>query len=117
MLRVRVPAARDMVELSLAAIVKAETRRLDEAGYLPPKPEGLNLDDLVVTIDPHQSLHAMPDLIQGFETIVDRLGFEVGRGRICPFRLRAPCAKNQFLPNELTPIWPELDFAVQNWRL
>lgn len=77
MLRVRVPAARDLVELSLAEMVKTTTRHLDEAGHLPPKPEGLNLDDIAVSIDPHQSLHAMPSLIQGFGAIIGGLGYEV----------------------------------------
>src|SRR5262252_3843849 len=40
LMRVRVPATRDMVELSLAEQVKAEVRLLDELGKLTPKPEG-----------------------------------------------------------------------------
>jgi hypothetical protein len=51
-MRVRVPAARDMVEVILAEQVKATTRLLDQQGKLPPKPEGLEniLDHLSVAI-------------------------------------------------------------------
>ena len=80
LMRVRVPAARDMVEAMLAEQVKATTRLLDQQGKLPPKPEGLDddiLDHLSVAIDPHMSLRAMPDLARGFGNLLDRLGFEV----------------------------------------
>ena len=42
LMRVRVPAARDMIEVTLAEQVKATTRLLDQQGKLPPKPEGLS---------------------------------------------------------------------------
>ena len=79
LMRVRVPAARDMVEVILAEQVKATTRLLDQQGKLPPKPEGLEniLDHLSAAIDPHRSLHAMPDLAKGFGIVLDHLGFEV----------------------------------------
>ncbi len=79
LMRVRVPAVRDMVEVMLAEQVKATTRFLDQKGKLPPKPEGLEdiLDHLSVAIDPHQSLRAMGDLAKGFGTVLDQLGFEV----------------------------------------
>src|SRR6266403_2310714 len=80
LMRVRVSAARDMVEVTLAEQVKATTRLLDQQGKLPPKPEGLDddiLDHLSVAIDPHMSLHAMPDLARGFGIVLDHLGFEV----------------------------------------
>jgi len=79
LMRVRVPAARDMVEVSRAEQVKATTRFLDQQGMLPPKPVGHEdiLDHLSVSIDPHQSLHAMPDLARGFDLVLDQLVFEV----------------------------------------
>ena len=66
-MRVRVPAARDMVEVMLAEQVKATARLLDQKGKLPPKPEGLEeiLDHLSVAVDPHMSLRAMGDLAYG----------------------------------------------------
>ncbi|HEV2302028.1 MAG TPA: DUF4238 domain-containing protein [Stellaceae bacterium] len=79
LMRVRVPAARDMVELSLSEQVKAEARLLDQKGMLPPKPAGYEniLDHLEVSIDPHQSLHAMPALAKGFSKVLDSLEFDV----------------------------------------
>jgi hypothetical protein len=79
LMRVRVPAARDMVEVSPAEQTKAEVRLLDRQGKLPPKPEGLEdiLDHLSVPVDPHMSLHAMADLAKGFSIILDHRGFEV----------------------------------------
>jgi hypothetical protein len=40
LMRVRVPAARDMVEVTLAEHVKATTRLLEQEGKLPPMPKG-----------------------------------------------------------------------------
>ena len=79
LMRVRVPAARDMVEISLAEHVKATARFLDQAGKLSPKPKGHEdiLDHINVSIDPHQSLHAMPALMRGFGHLLDCLEFEV----------------------------------------
>lgn len=79
LMRVRVPAARDMVEISRAEQVKATARLLDQAGKLPPKPKGHEdiLDHIGVSIDPHQSLHAMPTLIRGFGHVLDCLEFEL----------------------------------------
>jgi hypothetical protein len=79
LMRVRVPAARDMVEVMLADQAKAEVKLLDRRGKLPPKPKGHEdiLDHLSVVIDPHMSLRAMPDLAKGFGTVLDQLGFEV----------------------------------------
>jgi hypothetical protein len=79
LMRVRVPATRDMVVIWLAEQVKAEARLLDRLGKLPPKPEGREniLDHMVITIDPHQSLRAMGDLARGFGFLLDHLGFEV----------------------------------------
>jgi hypothetical protein len=116
LMRVRVPAARDMVEVTLAEEVKATTQLLDRQGKLPPKPEGLDngiLDHLSVAIDPHMSLHAMPHLARGFSIVLDHLDFEVlhnktdvslltsdnpvvcfdptvSEGRVLPYQVRPP---------------------------
>jgi hypothetical protein len=78
LMRARVPAVRDMVELSLAAGVKSTLKLLDNLGELPPKPEGLEdiLDHVVVPIDPHQSLHAIPILTSDFARAIRRLGYK-----------------------------------------
>ena len=79
LMRVRVPAARDMVEVMLAEHDKATTRLLDQQGKLPPKPLGAEdiLDHLSVAIDPHMSLRAMGQLAIGFGVVLDHVGFEV----------------------------------------
>jgi Protein of unknown function (DUF4238) len=79
LMRVRVPALRDAIEVSLAEQVKAETGLLDRLGRLPPKPPGHEdiLDHLSVSIDPHMSLHAMSHVAKGFGIVLSRLGFEV----------------------------------------
>ncbi|MPV65831.1 DUF4238 domain-containing protein [Burkholderia sp. BE17] len=75
--RVRVPAARDLVEATLAQSVKDTVRVLLANGTLPPPPPGLeNIAELVqVSIDPHQSIHAMADMLKGMSSLYDRLGF------------------------------------------
>jgi hypothetical protein len=79
LMRVRVPAARDMVEVMLAEHVKTMTRLLDQQGKLPSKPLGTEdiLEHLKVAIDPHMSLRAMGRLMIGFGIVVDHVGFEV----------------------------------------
>jgi len=79
LMRVRVPAARDMVEVMLAEEVKATTLLFDKKGKLPPKPKGLEdiLDHLSVAIDPQMSLRAMGELARGFGLVLSQLGFEV----------------------------------------
>jgi uncharacterized protein DUF4238 len=74
--RARVPATRDACEAMLAAIVKSEARLLDRAGKLPPMPQGFeHLWDLVeVSIDPHQSIHAMVDVLRGMTKVLGRIG-------------------------------------------
>jgi hypothetical protein len=68
-----------MVEILLGEQVKATARLLDQAGQLPPKPKGHEdiLEQISVSIDPHQSLHAMPALMKGFGHVLDCLEFEV----------------------------------------
>jgi hypothetical protein len=75
--RARVPASRDATERIHAEGIKAAARRLDAAGELPPKPEGLEdiLDHVEVSINPHQSIHAMVPVMQGIGQVFDRMGF------------------------------------------
>lgn len=77
--RARVPAARDACEKVLADGVKAFTRQMDAAGKLPPPPEGFEniLDQVDVAIDPHQSIHAMVNIIKGIGELLNRIGIGV----------------------------------------
>jgi hypothetical protein len=77
--RARVPAARVAAEQMLAASVMAMTRQLEADGKLPPTPKGLEnlLDEVVVSIDPHQSIHAMLDIIRAMGQVFHRVGFVV----------------------------------------
>lgn len=77
--RVRVPAARDLVEAMLAQSVKGTMQVMLANGTLPPPPAGLeNIADLVqVSIDPHQSIHAMAEMLRGIGSLYERLGFAV----------------------------------------
>ena len=77
--RVRVPAARDLAERAYAHAVMQELRALDATGQLDPKPEGFeNILDLVqVTVDPHQSIHAMAHHLPHLGPLFDSIGYEV----------------------------------------
>ncbi len=79
MMRVRVPATRDMVELSLAEQVKATARALDRAGRLAPPPKEFpNIADMLeVSIDPHRSILAMTDLAKGVGQVIDALSYQI----------------------------------------
>ena len=77
--RARVPAARDAAEQMLAASVMATARQLEAQGKLPPPPKGHEniLDNVVVSIDPHQSIHAMVQIIQAMGQVLHRVGLVV----------------------------------------
>jgi hypothetical protein len=79
LMRFRVPAARDVTELAMAATVRATMNELDRRGELPPLPPELKgiKDQISISIDPHQSLMAMTGLLSRFALIVDRLGFQI----------------------------------------
>lgn len=79
LLRVRVPASRDPVELALAQLVRQQIKRLQRTGKIPPPPPGLEtlLDNVDISIDPHQSIHAMVGLLQGFGMLMQHMGFEI----------------------------------------
>jgi hypothetical protein len=74
--RVRVPASRDAAETMYAESAMATLRRLDAAGALsakPPEYEEL-LDKVSVAVDPHQSIHAMVQMLRGAAQVLARIG-------------------------------------------
>ncbi len=75
--RARVPASRDATERIDAERMLARARRLDAAGKLPPKPKGFEdiLSRVEVSINPHQSIHAMVPVAKGIGQVFDRIGF------------------------------------------
>ena len=74
--RVRVPAARDATENVLRHSVHAALELLSAQGKLPPPPAGFEdlLSRVHVTIDPHQSIHAMVTMLRGMATLWSILG-------------------------------------------
>lgn len=77
--RARVPAMRDAIELMEAARVKSTMKVMAAAGKLPPPPEGFPdlLDHVVVSIDPHRSILAMPKLMEATGLVMHRVGIGV----------------------------------------
>jgi len=82
-LRVRGPASRDVAELALAEQVRAVGQMLERRGDLPEPPAGLEdaltFENLEISIDPHQSIHAMPHMLAGFAKVLEHLGFAIMR--------------------------------------
>ncbi|MFZ0267361.1 DUF4238 domain-containing protein [Caulobacter sp.] len=85
LMRVRGPASRDAIELTMAEQVRSLGRMLEKRGELPPKPasmeEALAFDNLQISIDPHQSLHMMPAVMVGFGKVLHVLGFSIIRNK------------------------------------
>jgi hypothetical protein len=77
--RVRVPAARDMAEAALARSVKDTTTVMLSNGSIPPPPASLSdfPNGVEVSIDPHQSIHAMAAMMQGMSALLSKLGLAV----------------------------------------
>lgn len=74
--RIRVPASRDVTEAALAETVRNTLHNLHSAGELPSLPTGLNLTELEISIDPHQSIHGMVAQLQGeVMYIMEKAGF------------------------------------------
>lgn len=74
--KVRVPASRDATEAKLAAQVHqtiADMATLGELSPIPPELVGL-LDDIVVSIDPHKSIHGMLEDIHAARHVFSRIG-------------------------------------------
>jgi hypothetical protein len=79
--RVRVPAFREAIEQSLERYARSGLEELKRRGELPPAPPELpNIFDLAeVTIDPHQSIHAMTKLLRTLGPTLDMLGYQIVR--------------------------------------
>lgn len=77
--RARVPACRDAVELVLAATVKNVAKKMYRDGKLPalPKRSESLIDEMQISIDPHQSIHAMVSIIKGIGKVIDSVGWVV----------------------------------------
>lgn len=77
--RARVPAMRNAVEQMLAASVIAMASQLEADGKLPSPPKGLDklVDHIAVSIDPHQSVHAMVPIIEAMGQVLHRVGLVV----------------------------------------
>lgn len=75
--RVRVPAARDMIEGVLAKLIMDLTRDLVQSGRCPPPPKPLTLENIVVTIDPQKSIWAMISIVKELGQIFDRMGWRI----------------------------------------
>lgn len=77
--RARVPACRDAVELALAATVKSVAKKMYRDGKFPALPKGSEnlIDEMQISIDPHQSIHAMASIIKSIGKIIDSVGWVV----------------------------------------
>lgn len=111
--RARVPAVRDIVETTRAEEVMSTLRVMDATGMLPPKPPGHEdiLHRVEVAIDPHQSLIAMKNLMDG----IDRVFAEIGLGALHN-KTDIP-----FLTSDNPVIWfdpsvPEIEMRPYVWR-
>jgi hypothetical protein len=78
----RVPSNRDSIEQILTETVRMSLQILDEKGQLPEKPLQLKnvqnlFDEIKISINPHKSLQAMPDIIKAVGMILSRIGFRI----------------------------------------
>ncbi|WP_082337782.1 DUF4238 domain-containing protein [Pseudomonas sp. LH21] len=75
--RARVPACRDAMESLMAESVRGVALKLQRDGKLPPAPEGHKdlLEKVDISIDPHQSIHAMVEIIKGIAPVIDSVGW------------------------------------------
>ena len=111
--RVRVPAARDAVEKAEAEGVMSALRVMDANGMLPPKPSGREdiLDHVEVAIDPHRSLLAMKNLMDGIVSVFSEIGLGALHNK----------ADIPFLTSDNPVIWfdpsvPEIEMRPYVWR-
>lgn len=77
--RVRVPAFRDAVELSMQRFVETGFKHLRAVGGLPSTPAAFPdlADQVRFAIDPHQSIHAMARLLPSLNAELAQLGYQV----------------------------------------
>lgn len=78
-MRVRGPASRDAAELAYAEHVRMAGELMERRGEFPSPPAGfeeaLSMKNLVLSVDPHQSIHALPHMLAGFSRVIEHLGF------------------------------------------
>jgi len=83
LMRVRGPSSRDAAELAYAEHVRLAGEMMERRGDFPPSPAGLEealrMENLILTVDPHQSIHALPHLLNGFGRVLELLGFGLAR--------------------------------------
>lgn len=72
----RVPASRDATEAVLSENVRSTINAMLKTGKLPPPSQGLEdiLDSVEISIDPHQSIHAMVKTMEVMATIFNKIG-------------------------------------------
>jgi hypothetical protein len=129
-LRARVPATRELIESALAAQVRGITAKLDREGRLPPAPDGLEdiWSKIDVSIDPHQSIHAMPAILQSTNSVIIDLGFEVLHNRtstpfitsdnpVCFYGPRQPSTKQLPYNLDRKPVRAEFQFPIDSWTM
>ena len=76
--RVRVPAFRDAIEHSMERYARQVLDRLRREGQMEPPLEFPNLlDEVQITIDPHQSIHAMVSLMAKLGPTLERFGYVI----------------------------------------
>ena len=103
---VRVPASRNATEARLAAEVRQLMTTMHANGQLPPMPLQLegHLDNVVVSIDPHKSIHGMVDDIQAAHNVFDRIGLCVVHNR----------TKTPFLTSDNPVMWFDPTQQLEN---
>ncbi|RMB55851.1 uncharacterized protein DUF4238 [Sphingomonas sp. PP-CE-3A-406] len=79
LMRVRVPAFRDLAELYLGHSVHTQALLMHAAGKLPPLPEGFPdlMEKIQVTIDPQKSLEIMARALNDMGKLFATLSFDV----------------------------------------
>jgi hypothetical protein len=74
--RVRVPASRDISEAALAQTIKDSLKVMVATGAISPPPTEIQdiQNQIEVSVDPHQSIHAMATMIKEVGTLLDMIG-------------------------------------------
>ncbi len=130
-LRARVPATREMIETALAAQVRVAHDKLEAAGRLPPKPQILQgdfWDKVHLSIDPHQSMHAMPQILESVNWVQQAVGFEILHNRtdrpfitsdnpVAWYDPTVPAAQRRPYKLDRTTMRTELIFPIDAWTL
>ncbi len=74
--RVRVPASRDISEAAYAQTMKDSLKVMVARGAVPPPPPEIHdiQSQIEVSVNPHQSIHAMATMLEGMGTLLDMIG-------------------------------------------